>query len=390
MGKLGQQICLFVGIAALAATVIGCGNKTEPAEVVISLDEAVQPLTSAKVVVDYSKASAKPQIAGGSPACFALPPDVTADFSDDGAGHLTIDVRARRAFAAPIDLAVCRMIPDSADIAAATISASLAVTLSSATDTKGEQLDDRRLAMTRSGGRDVATAAPSGSSNGTGGTGTGTNTGRPSSGGSAATAHSSGSGSGSGAGSLGESLRQRNTGNAAKELEREAERAARAAERVDKKAADASGRGGNAADAANEALGTPDPDAENDPGVSRSTPSYDVTAEVLNNAGLLGALQFDINHTGASGGWQGAGGGVRCQWQTGGGLQTCNDIGGGRVRCALVEIAGIQTPTRVVTCTFKTSDSLSASNFDVSVVDASTPDFDPASPNMAVTSVAKR
>ena len=98
---MGKRICSFVGMAAIAVSVAAC-SKPEPAEVVISLDEAVQPLTSASVVVDYSDAGAKPQVAGGKPACFVLPPDVTGDFSDDGAGHLTIDVKARRAFTAGV------------------------------------------------------------------------------------------------------------------------------------------------------------------------------------------------------------------------------------------------------------------------------------------------
>jgi len=389
---MGKRICSFVSVAVLAVTMTACSGKPEPAEVVISLNKAVQPLTSASVTVDYSGASAKPQISGGEPACAILPPDMTGDFSDDGAGQLTIDVKARRAFAAPIDLAVCRMIPDSADVAAATISSQLKVALSGATDTKGEKLDDRRLAMTRSGGRDITEAAPTDSASAAG-RDSGMKVDRESMG-SGANSGAARGGTASEAGSLGEALRQRNTGNPVKEMEREAERAERAAKdaeraarNANKNAADGVGSGGAGAD---DMGGDVDSEQENDPGVSRATPSYAVTVEILNNAGLVGALQFDINHTGGSGGWQGAQGSVRCTWNVSGGITACNDVGSGRVRCALADVSGFQTPSSIATCIFRTDEGLSASDFNVQVIDASDPEFKQASVNMAVTSVVQR
>ncbi len=130
--------------------------------------------------------------------------------------------------------------------------------------------------------------------------------------------------------------------------------------------------------------------AETDPGVSQATPSYDVTAEVIDDVGRVGALQFEIEHTGTSGGWQGAGGGVRCSWHLEAALSSCNDIGGGRVRCAIVDIAGFDTPAPTVTCTFKTDETLSPSNFVVNVVDASSPEFGPLGLEMEVTRVERR
>lgn len=394
---MGKRIRSFVGIVcavALAVALAACSSKPEPAEVVISLDKAVQPLTSATVVVDYSGASAKPQIDGGEPACFVLPPDVTGNFSDDGAGKLSIDVKARRAFSAPIDLAVCRMIPDSAEIAPATISANLKVALAGATDTKGEKLDDRRLAMTRSGGRDVSTAAPSDAETGSGDD-SGMKVDRDSMGSNSGAAR--GANPGAGAGSLGDALRQRNTGNPVKEMEREAEQAereARAAERAAREAEKNAGARDSAGGAGGDA-GMPDAtgddaEQENDPGVSHSTPSYAVTVEILNGAGLVGALQFDVNHTGGSGGWQGSKGSVRCSWNVSGGITACNDVGSGRVRCALADVSGFQTPASIATCIFRTDDPVNASNFNVNVIDASDPEFKQISVNMAVTSVVKR
>ena len=400
---MGKRICSFVGMAVIAVSFAACSGKPEPAEVIISLDKTVQPLTSASVVVDYSDTAAKPQIAGGEPACFVLPPDVTGDFSDDGAGQLTIDVRARRAFTAPIDLAVCRMIPESSEIAAATISSRLKVALASATDTKGDKLDDRRLAMIRSGGRDVSSAAPdeAAPSGNAGNDGSAMKVDRESMGSGTNSGTAGGSGS-TGAGSLGDALRQRNTGNPAKEIERQAERAQQEAEQAERAKRAGLGAGSNSANPGGgsggadtgevgDVLGTDDePEAENDPGVVQSTPSYDVTVDILNNAGLIGALQFDINHTGKSGGWQGQGGSVRCNWRIGGGLAVCNDVSSGRVRCAFTDLSGFQTPAAVITCIFRTDDALNASNFNVHVVEATSPDFVNASVNMAVTSVVQR
>jgi hypothetical protein len=401
---MGKRICSFVGVAIIALSLTACSGKPEPAEVVISLDKTVQPLTSASVIVDYSDAAAKLQIAGGEPACFVLPPDMTGDFSDDGAGQLTVDIRARRAFTAPIDLAVCRMIPDSSEIAAATISSRLNVALASATDTKGDKLDDRRLAMIRSGGRDVSTAAPdeaapppddgSAMKVDRGSMGSGVDSGSNS-----GAAHG---GTNTGSGSLGDALRQRNTGNPAKEIEREAERAQREAEQAERAARGGLGSGSTGLNAGGGSAGSDpgevgdaldgddDAEAENDPDVGHTTPSYDVTVDILNNAGLIAALQFDINHTGRSGGWQGQGGSVRCDWRISGGLAVCNDVSNGRVRCAYTDLSGFQTPASVITCVFRTDDALSASNFNVQVVDSTGPDFGKASVNMAVTSVVQR
>jgi hypothetical protein len=378
-------------LAPLALLGVVACSKPEPAEVVISLDETTQPLNSATVLVDYSQASAKPLMKGGEPACAVLPPDMSAGFEDDGSGTLTITVKARRGFTAPIDLAVCRMAPDTADTAVATISARLRVSVAAATDSKGEELDDRRLAMTRSGGRDVS-SVPSGSETPPGDTAS--EAAAPSAGPGGAAVRTPGSidtetGAAGGAASLGEALRQRSTGNATKEAQRQLDRAEREA-RAEMGDTDL-GRGSDAAGVDDLVQDpTTDPGEENDPDVTPMTPSYDVTAEVTNDAGLIGALQFDLDHRGASGGWQGARAGVACRWLVGGGITACNDTGAGKVRCALADISGFQTPSPIVTCVFKSSETVSPASFSVQVVDASDPEFNKAGVNMSVTSVVQR
>ena len=98
--------------AVLAA---GCnGNKTAPVEVMISLDKTATALRSAKVTVDYHQSGGTPLISDGVPACISIVPNVDCAFEDDGAGTLTITAKAQTSFSAPVDLAVCRMVPDSA------------------------------------------------------------------------------------------------------------------------------------------------------------------------------------------------------------------------------------------------------------------------------------
>jgi hypothetical protein len=123
-----------------------------------------------------------------------------------------------------------------------------------------------------------------------------------------------------------------------------------------------------------------------------STPGYDVTVGVLDDVGPLGALQFDVRFLGSNGGWIGAKAGVACRWSVGSGLNACNDVGAGRVRCATVDIDGFATPTDpVATCALKSSDpQLGVGDFRVTVVDATSPEFEPVRPRMAVTAVERR
>ncbi|GEM_PF-1808650 len=117
---------------------------------------------------------------------------------------------------------------------------------------------------------------------------------------------------------------------------------------------------------------------------------YLVQIGVISQSGLLGALQFDVDFTGCSGGWQGAGGSVNCSFEVPVGLAQCNDLGGGGLRCALVDVDGFDTPIAVVTCVFKTSENLLATDFAFSPLDAADVNANKVDVVMAVTDLVQR
>jgi hypothetical protein len=114
--------------------------------------------------------------------------------------------------------------------------------------------------------------------------------------------------------------------------------------------------------------------------------SYSVTLGVTNRAGRLGALQFDVRTKG-KGGWRGSGGSVACRNVSGAGMMACNNKGRGLLSCALVDEAGIATPTDLVVCKATSSGRLTVEDFDVKVVDATAPDVRPVKATVSVTKV---
>jgi len=115
--------------------------------------------------------------------------------------------------------------------------------------------------------------------------------------------------------------------------------------------------------------------------------AYEVTASVINDAGLLGALQFEISAASISGGWVGSAGGVDCAFNVSVGLSQCNDRGNGRLVCALVDVSGFTTPTSIVTCRFATVAEPSAQDFLILVGEASDVDLRRVIVDMAITDV---
>jgi hypothetical protein len=117
---------------------------------------------------------------------------------------------------------------------------------------------------------------------------------------------------------------------------------------------------------------------------------YAVTASVISDSGILGALQFDVTYLGDSGGFVGAGGSVACTLEVDVALSSFNDRGHGRLSAALVDLQGFSTPTPVATCLFKTPDDVAAEDFEVTATDASGPDLQSTGelPEMAITRLA--
>jgi hypothetical protein len=401
-----RTTALILGVIGLASMLAqACGRGGEPAEVYIKLSEPKGPIASATILVDYSQSGAKPLMKGGEVSCGAIVPNLSADFSDDGEGHLTIRARASMGFSPPVNLAVCRMIPDSASVTGDAIAAKLRITVQEGTDMAGAPLSAQRLAQTTGGGRDSRQEEPSGRGyqppegeapeQGAKGAAPGGQAagqapqaapGQAQTGGGSAGAGAPGSqaggygrpagapvpgGSSSAKGGLG--------------VPAPGEGAAPSG------AVDPGERRFGGGDNAAKDDGSEKGDVNDDSDADRAARTFQVTVGVTNSAGSLGALQFDIIHGGASGGFAGAAGAARCQSLIAGALATFNDKGHGTLSGALIHLEGIPTPGPVASCTFKSREPVSPADFSIRVVDAADSEGNKPGqdPQMAVVSVTE-
>lgn len=373
--------------AVLAA---GCnGNKTAPVEVMISLDKTATALRSAKVTVDYHQSGGTPLMSDGVPACISIVPNVDCAFEDDGAGTLTITAKAQASFSAPVDLAVCRMVPDSADVDASQIASRLRVRLATAIAKDGKALDEKRLASASGTGR----KSPGGGTSTAGDARKQGAAGTPASGSTASDTASDTKSGGADSPDVSGLMVNRDD-LAAREARRKADAAGDSgsdaeAERAARERAAEQAREANRAEADAEAAEEADEDG-NDPEDSQPVAAYDVVISVTSDSGPVSALQLDINHLGSSGGWQGAGSKANCQELVSANMRACNDKGRGRISCALIDVGGFPTPADVLSCVFKTGGTVSMSDFSAQVVDASDPQMNPIDVDVRVTSVSQR
>jgi hypothetical protein len=104
------------------------------------------------------------------------------------------------------------------------------------------------------------------------------------------------------------------------------------------------------------------------------TMTFAVTVGITNDAGLISAIQFDLASL-VTGSWETAGSKVNCRTEVPVNLSTCNDKGSGRATCALVELGGFVTPTAIMTCRYRSTDTIEIEDFTVELVDASDPDL---------------
>jgi hypothetical protein len=114
---------------------------------------------------------------------------------------------------------------------------------------------------------------------------------------------------------------------------------------------------------------------------------YTVTFGVGNKVGRLGAVQFEVTAKGGAD-WQGSAASVGCRNVSGASMMACNDKGGGRLSCAFVDQKGVGTPIDLVVCKLTSSKPVSAGDFAIKVVDASSPDMKPAKASVVVRSIA--
>ena len=123
-----------------------------------------------------------------------------------------------------------------------------------------------------------------------------------------------------------------------------------------------------------------------DDSVDMPTIEYVVGFNLAATSGPVGALQIEVDYLGTNGGWEGAGGSVACRWIVNASLHACNDKQSGALSCAIVDTSGFTGPTRLMECTFLSTDAtVSAADFDVQVVDASGPDLAPIDARVTVT-----
>jgi hypothetical protein len=392
---------LFVRSAAAFVLAIGlplAGCKSSPqssVEVRIPLADATPTLKRATVVVDYARSGAKPQIAGGTPSCTSILPHVSCRFSDAD-GKLTIEAESTQGFSGPVDLAVCRMIPDSPGADAAAIAGRLRIEIADARGSDGQPIADIKVASKREPTGDAASAAPAGGEPGREGGGRhraeGTDT---------AATEAPGTAPAGTAGATGQGMVVTQNDLAARE-QRRAEEQMKAREAQKKRDAQSAGQavtgvapggatgaitGGEDEVPLGEEPGTGVNDATDDD--ARAT-EYGVRFDLAATDGPLGALQFDVKYHGGSGGWLGAGGGAACTWLVSAALHTCNDKRGGDLTCAVVDTNGVSGPAALMECSFKSRNSVAAGDFSVNVTDASTPSLEPANARVFVSGVYAR
>jgi hypothetical protein len=386
---MARQLPRNLVLVSAVLAVVACGRKPEPAEVTITLKDTPGSLSAATVAVDYTQASASPFRSGGEPACAAIVPNLTATFTDDGQGSLTIHANAKAGFSAPVDLAVCRMVPDAPGVTADEIASHLRITLLSGTDLAGKPVAEQRLARAgdeprRAGNEGQPTARPAAPAAGTG-------AGAPVDDEPAAADEARPQGSAHDrvaaatpppAGAPGAPVPAPAAPNA---LVPEGGNASRG-----NAPGGGSGGGGGGTDGGgdegtnDDTAGAADSNDETD--AARDAVSYSVTVEVANPVGKLGALQFNVNHHGSGGGFAGAGGSARCASVVPAAIATFNDTGGGTLRAGMIDLDGFDTPGPVVSCTFKSRGSVNPGDFSVELVDAANIEGKPPtkSPQLAV------
>ncbi|MEE8310829.1 MAG: hypothetical protein V3R77_01140 [Candidatus Binatia bacterium] len=384
LGRLG--LVRLAAPAALAVVVVliaaGCTKKPDPVEVVITIEETPGTLSNATLLVDYSQASASPLIAGGEPACASIQPHIDMTFSDDGGGAMSVEVSSSQGFAGPLEIAVCRMVPDAEGLSTDSINARLRVSLLTATGPDGRKVTDGRLARAgreASRGRSDGARAPSAPVGGIEPSQPNTGAaprppampqGEPTRQRSDPT-HASTPPAGrapSGASSpqdpyndapetVDDLLARRGTG-----TERRASTLVMG-ELDDKATA--------VADSSGEA-GAPDQETNDEVEKDRTALTYDITVGVTSGAGLLAALQFDVRYTG-DGAWLGSAGSVVCSTHPQVALATYNDRGGSWLSAAMIDLEGFDAVGPITTCRLKSREAVDAGSFSVTVIDAATP-----------------
>jgi hypothetical protein len=393
--KIRSVATSALGLWVTSLVLAGCGGSpTQTVEVKISIAENTPALKRATISVDTTKSGARLELKGGQPACASILPHVSCRFSQDG-GRLTIEAESPQGFSGPADVAVCRMIPDTADLASAKIASRLRVTVLDARGGDGQPVAvaSGPRARARDSSREGAAAA----SDTLDVDGDSAQAAAPNQRADRQSAGAAGGGvqgapdsaSGQGMVVTRDDLQQREQRRAEEQLkQRQADVVARGGSGVGTAAAPPAGGAMATDDSASgdDGFGDTNDASDNDPAAT----AYVVSFQLGQTAGPLGALQFDVDYNAGNGGWLGAGARADCRWLVAAALHACNDKRGGSLTCAIVDTNGFSGPTPLMECTFRTRNSLAAGDFSVRVTDASDPDLKPADARVSVAGVYAR
>lgn len=396
-----------MALTALCAALSACGNSNPNAiPVVVSLPEETARLAAATILVDYSATGASMARDGNGPECAFISPFVTGNFTDDGSGRLTLRARSTRGFSGPIDLAACRMVPADPETEARIITKTMKVKVVKAQDNEGKEIDPR----SRQGARVVADAAlelPAASPADLPGGDT-AKKGPP-----AGDVQPEGAKGGTTGPPAPKPAVKPATPNkptvpappaaappAAPTLPPGADAGAQktAAERVRERIAAnnplGTKAGPSAAPPAAEPADEPGTAADNyddSPGFSPGLPEYEITVSIVDNSAELGALQFEIDHLGSSGGFISTGGRDTLDCLILGGMLGAVNKKGRSAKVGIIDLDGIPETGPIVTCGFRSAERIATGSFNVRVIDAGDTSSNPvAFPLMAVTTIVPR
>jgi hypothetical protein len=110
---------------------------------------------------------------------------------------------------------------------------------------------------------------------------------------------------------------------------------------------------------------------------------------VTNNVGLIGALSYNTDYSGADGSFEGQGSAVNCRNLVGLLGQFNDQDAQQNLITAIIDSTGFASPNAVAECTFLTNGltAPTAGDFGIVVTDASDPNINPINPTVAITSI---
>ncbi len=387
LGVAGALLVALINIPACSA------GPEDALEVVIKVHQTTPRLAKATIMVEYGEAGAHPLASGDAPACTYLLPHIDGGFTDDGQGRLTLRAVSARGFRGPAEIAACRMAPDFAETAAATVSRKLEVSIVKAFDSAGDEIklriaqgeSSQRGQAGRRKDRGAAAEVKSTSVAGVAGRPQGA---KDSPAGSSASASEREAAARSLPGAAGAAAMDSAHSPAAAGPQDSAAEKAPATDRTAKKAAPRDSPT-QVPPSQNLQADSPPPAAEQEDGRQDDAPvfaaddkDYELTLSVTSQSGDLGALQFIVSYSG-QGRFLGDHKGPDCIALTD--ALFAGNVSGASLTAGFISLSGMPTPGDYLRCGFRSSDTVGRGDFAVTVKDAADPLLVPVIPVPSVT-----